>query len=215
MKRESRYGLLNQPGQESWLTSYGDLMTILLVFFVLLLSTNHVSAIKFERVKEALKGNTEKTEGIAVVESKLRSLVEEASLNQNIQIESLEDSLEIRFADHLLFESGKSAIKKESHQVLSRFMSTFNELPGYARIAIEGYTDDNPIKDRNNRSNWHLSANRSLAVMEFFDRKGICRSNCEIRGYGEYKPFFPNRDDKGVAIIDNQKKNRRVLIRIF
>ena len=51
--------------------------------------------------------------------------------------------------------------------------------------------------------------------MEAFDKEGICKENCEIRGFGEYRPLKPNRDEAGKAIEVNQSANRRVVIRVF
>jgi chemotaxis protein MotB len=210
----NRYSDLSAGPVDSWMTSYGDLMTILLVFFVLLISATHVSALKFERIKRAFQGATEE-ESIAMVLESLEKKIEENQMGEMINIEADGNSIQISFHDRLLFDMGKAKVKPEGQEMLKKFGESLSGLPNYARLAIEGYTDDNPVNPRAYDSNWHLSALRSLSVLEILENLKICRENCEIRGFGEFRPSVPNRDKKGKAIAKNQSENRRVVLRIF
>jgi chemotaxis protein MotB len=209
-----RYEKLNESPKESWTTSYGDLMTILLVFFVLLISATQVSAIKFERIKRAFQGATEQ-ESIAKVLEALEKEIDENQMGELINIETDGSSIQISFHDRLLFDLGKTAVKKEGELMLQNFAKSLSGLPQYARIAIEGYTDDNPVNTKAYSSNWHLSALRSLSVLEILENLKVCRENCELRGFGEFRPSVPNRDQKGQVIAKNQSENRRVVLRIY
>jgi len=209
-----QYAKLNQSTVESWTTSYGDLMTNLLVFFVLLISASHVSAIKFDRIKRAFQGSTAKDKIAFVLES-LEKQIDENNLGAAVSIEVDGNSIQISFHDRLLFDLGKAEVKEEGRVLLEKFSQSLTDLPDNARIAIEGYTDDNPVNTRVYKSNWHLSALRSLSVLQILENREICRENCEIRGFGEYRPAVPNRDDVGRAIAGNQSENRRVVLRIF
>jgi chemotaxis protein MotB len=213
-KHLEQYAQLNQSPTDSWTTSYGDLMTNLLVFFVLMISASHVSALKFDRIKRAFQGATDKDKIAFVLES-LEKQIDEADLGEAITIEADGNSIQISFHDRLLFDLGKSDVKDEGRVLLDKFSQSLTDLPDYARIAIEGYTDDNPVNTRVYKSNWHLSALRSLSVLQILETREICRENCEIRGFGEYRPAVPNRDDAGRAIAVNQSENRRVVLRIY
>jgi len=209
-----RYQQQDAPPIESWTTSYGDLMTILLVFFVLLVSATHVSAVKFERMKRAFQGATEE-ESIAMVLENLEKQIEENQMGELINIKADGNSIEISFHDSLLFDLGRTKVKADGQVMLAKFAESLTTLPKYARLAIEGYTDDNPVNTNSYDSNWHLSALRSLSVLGILESLEVCHENCEIRGFGEYRPSVPNRDEKGLPIAKNQSENRRVVLRIF
>ena len=209
-----RYNQLIQPPVESWMTSYGDLMTILLVFFVLLISATHVSAVKFERIKRAFQGETNE-EGIALVLEQLEKQVYAADLDNAIEISTEGHTIQISFHDRLLFDLGKAKVKPDGREVIEQFAAHLSQLPEYAHIAVEGYTDDNPVNSAVYNSNWHLSALRSLAVLEILEESHVCRENCEVRGFGEFRPKAPNRDADGQPIAKNQSENRRVVLRIY
>lgn len=203
-----------QAPADTWLTSYGDMMTILLVFFVLLISAAQVSAVKFDRMKRAFQGPTD-GEGIEMVLDALEKKIRENQLEGLVNIQTDDTSIQVSFHDRLLFDLGRSEIKPDGQEMLERVAKSLEGLPGYARLAIEGYTDDNPVNPRIYNSNWHLSALRSLAVLQILEKLEICRENCELRGYGEYHPAAPNRDERGQPIAKNQSENRRVVLRIF
>jgi chemotaxis protein MotB len=145
----------------------------------------------------------------------LEKEIDQSNLGGSVTINSDDNTIELSFRDRLLFDLGKSEVKEEGKALLVKFSESLSHLPDFARIAIEGYTDDNPVNTRAYKSNWHLSALRSLAVLQILENREICRENCEIRGFGEFRPAVPNRDEAGRAIAINQSENRRVVLRIY
>ncbi|MBP9707191.1 MAG: flagellar motor protein MotB [Oligoflexales bacterium] len=211
----SFYSSSVSPVEETWLTSYGDLVTNLLVFFVLLVSASKISAVQFEKIKNAFSGPDAETFSIARTHDTLVEKVEEKNISDLVEVVEADQSIKIVIKDKLLFDLGKTEIKTENLPIIEEIVQIFQELPEYARIAIEGHTDDNPVGHAQYRSNWHLSVLRALSVLEVFDRFNICKKNCELRGFGEYQPSKPNRNEEGTPIDENQSQNRRVVIRIY
>ena len=205
----------NSNIQDNWLTSYGDLMTILLVFFVLLISASKISSVKFEKIKNAFNGPNKEEFSIAKIHDTLVDKIEEEQLADMVEVVEEDDSLAVIMKNKLLFASGSTRIREENIPIVSEILKIFKELPHYANIAIEGYTDDNPVNTKQYRSNWHLSVLRSLSVLELINKHEVCQDNCQLRGFGEFRPQAPNRDEQGNAIADNQSQNRRVVIRVF
>ncbi len=205
---------LDKSSSETWQTSYSDMMTIILVFFALLISATNISAIKFERIKQAFQGKTE-DESIASVLVDLEEHMKDSNLENQVKIKVDDKSIQISFLGGLLFDSGKARVKPEAEKLLQEFSKKLGKLPSYAHLAVEGHTDDNPIESKEFRSNWHLSTLRSLAVLEILEAMDICQENCEARGFGEHRPELPNRDQDGNPIAKNQTENRRVVLRIF
>jgi chemotaxis protein MotB len=203
------------PPEEIWLVSYGDLMTILLVFFVLLISASQISSIEFERIKNAFQGPETAEHSISKVHDALVATVESHQLSEVVKIEEDDKSIALTLPGQLLFDLGEATLKEETRPILQEIAAVLAEIPEYARIAIEGHTDDNPVSTGPIRSNWHLSAMRALAVIELLDQKQACKNKCEVRGFGEFRPKLPNRTDTGSVIAENQAQNRRVVIRVY
>ena len=67
-------------------------------------------------------------------------------------------------------------------------------------IAINGYTDDSGIKEKNDT----LSYKRAQAVMDHLIQRGIDSQRISFDGYGEQKPIADNRQKWG------RDKNRRI-----
>jgi chemotaxis protein MotB len=200
---------------ETWLTSYGDLMTILLVFFVLLISASQVSSIEFEKIKNAFKAPDPDEQSISKIYDALMERIEVHHLSDVVRVEEDDKTIAITLPGQMLFDLGESRLKGETLPVLSEIAAVLSELPTYARVAIEGHTDDNPVGDKVYTSNWHLSALRAVAVLEHLDLSGGCHGKCEVRGFGEYKPKLENRNPDGIVLPENQQQNRRVVIRVF
>jgi chemotaxis protein MotB len=71
--------------------------------------------------------------------------------------------------------------------------------------ALEGHTDAVPIHTPRFRSNWDLSAARSIALMEILTvRFTVPRGRLSIAGYADTAPIAPNDSEAGRA------RNRRV-----
>ena len=200
---------------ETWLTSYGDLMTILLVFFVLLISASRISSIEFEKIKNAFKAPEAETQSITKIYDQLMKTVEEQNLSDLVKIENKDKSISVTLPGQMLFESGETKILPATEEALGEIAKVFKELPEYAHVAIEGHTDDNPVSTAAYPSNYHLSALRALSVLQLLEKHEGCKQNCEVRGFGEFKPKVDNRSSDGKIIAANQAQNRRVVIRIF
>jgi chemotaxis protein MotB len=73
----------------------------------------------------------------------------------------------------------------------------------------EGHTDSVPIHNSRFRSNWELSAARSIALTELLIQDGVPRERLSIAGYADTDPIDTNDTPAG------REKNRRVDIVIL
>lgn len=114
-----------------------------------------------------------------------------------------------------LFDSGSGSLRQGAQSVLQDIADQLrsDRYDGYA-IVVEGHTDDAPIATRQFSSNWELSMARAAAVVHFLLDQGIAAGRLRAAGYGDTQPEVPNRDAAGVAIPENQARNRRVVIRL-
>jgi chemotaxis protein MotB len=106
------------------------------------------------------------------------------------------------------FPSGEDAIDPATYPSLEKVATAIGKLPNPVRL--EGHTDAIPIHTARFRSNWELSAARSIAALELLNaRFSVPRERMAIAGYAETIPLASNESDEGRA------RNRRVDIVIL
>ena len=219
-------------GLPGWLATFGDLMSLLLTFFVLLLSFSTMEVVDFQYAMGALQGamgvlsgepqlslpirqSTPKSEGnwsqaevISKAAQELEAAIDEAGLQGDIQLEESTAGLVIRIADKLFFESASSELKAEAASILDRLGKVLEPLEN--KINVQGHSDNRAINTEQYASNWELSGMRALQVARhFIDRSNISPDRVSFTGYSEYRPLVPNNSDARMA------RNRRVELHIL
>ena len=220
------------PEMPAWLTTFGDLMALLLTFFVLLLSFSTTSQEDFEKAIGALQGALGVLDGEPILSSPIKLHVPivkgditearptlkdaKAEIEKEIEAEGQQDNVEvvqgpegiiIRIKDRAAFDSGKADIKDEFKSLLSRIGVVVNQMSN--EVEIEGHTDNVPIENEEFGNNHWLSMARALQVLDYFaEEVGLERSRLSAKGSGEFKPLVPNDS------FANRAKNRRVEIHV-
>lgn len=120
-----------------------------------------------------------------------------------------ERGLVVTFLAEVLFDSGKAKIRPEAHNVLDKVSKVIKDKASDRNVAIEGYTDNEPIKKSGWKSNWELSTARATSVLHYLEERGIKPKQLQATGYGEYRPLVSNDTAEG------RQKNRRVEIIIL
>ena len=223
-----------EPEEESsgdgaaWMATFADMMTLLLCFFILLLSFATMDIVKFRdamgSVQEALGVQFEHDGQFeAVASSPLqtdpyeeapeigedRALLEE--FNSAIEEEGLESEVSaaidgrgviVRINGQVLYPRGDAALKEASTAILSRIAGLAKGTSH--RLMIEGHTDDLPIRTARYPSNWELSTARAIAAMRFFVEQNVDAGRVGVAGYADLRPIQPNDSEA------NRGANRRV-----
>jgi chemotaxis protein MotB len=136
-----------------------------------------------------------------------------ADLSREISEGKIEVSLQPRglvvsLKQAAFFPSGTDAIEPGTFDALAKVATVIRKLPNPVRL--EGHTDSVPINTPRFRSNWELSAARSIAMMELFAaRFDVDRNQMAISGYADTIPVAPNESEEG------RRQNRRVDILIL
>lgn len=219
-------------GAPEWLTTYSDLVTLLLCFFVLLFSFSSVDAEKFQSIMKSFQGGSGVLSGgttldiplIPVqddldVESELQDLMgyldeyaDTLGLGDRIIIQPEERGIVIRFMDNVFFDSGSADIKKESFEILKTVAEILNrEEFSNRQIKIEGHTDSDPIyRSPKFPTNWELSSARATNVLRYLvENETVDGKRVSSSGYSYYREIAPNDTP------ENKAKNRRVDIVIL
>lgn len=214
---------------DRWLISYADFLTLLLALFVVLFASSQLDKKKALQVSYAVteafgKGGSPgpPVKQVSSVVPEPRAAIPEltASLNYLRQVlaEEIHDGkvevhldprgLVISLRQAAYFPSGGDEIASSGLDSLEKIARTLHDLPN--PVQLEGHTDSAPIHTRRFRSNWDLSAARSIAMLHLFeDKYGISGTRFAVAGYADAKPVDSNDSAEGRA------HNRRVDIVIL
>jgi chemotaxis protein MotB len=174
---------------------------------------NRIAWLQKEKIKEVQSVSEEKDKEVSELERAKKEL--EESLKKEIgdykaKLQMTERGLVITFVSEIFFDSGKDKVKEDGKLALSKVAEVLNKDVPNSQIAIEGHTDNDPIKHSGWKSNWELSSSRALAVLHYLVDQ--CSANPQMlsaNGYGEYHPVAAN------DTTENKRKNRRVEIVIL
>lgn len=219
----------------SWALPFGDMITLLMTFFILIIS---MSTLKMEDVPEEINANQGAGDNIAVTDlresglfdeevmSKVRILMEDEELPPPVtDLEYISDAMVKFITDNQLAKILDLQKTEEGFSIRIRADILFDHgksvlkqeylyiLDKIAELTslitndlnIEGHTDD--LYSQDFITDYKLSITRATSVCSYFvDQKMITPSRLAIAGYGKNRPLVPNINDENRAI------NRRVEI---
>jgi len=221
-----------------WLAAFGDLMSLLLCFFVLLLSMSTMDAKKVQEAAGSLQGAMSVLDGetstevqhkqlqIATpIQSEMESSKQVKTMKQTIietnemlksasgseiTLEESEDGFMIRLPANILFEKAKAnIINDDAYLFLKRIALIIDKLPKDMYINVTGHTDNTPIYTPEFKDNWELSTARAVTVVKELIKDGVNPKFLAACGKAGYDPIASNNTPAGRA------KNRRVELIFF
>ncbi len=122
-----------------------------------------------------------------------------------LQVELRENRMIVRLGDQILFDPGKTELKKEGEDALRQVTDVLKEIPN-RNFQVAGHTDNIPIKSKRFRSNWDLSTARAVEVVNFMIASGMEPKRLSAAGYADQSPVAAN------DTTENKAKNRRIEI---
>ncbi len=205
--------------QEDWLITYADAITLLMAFFVMLLTFAEYDIPAFEEAAAAIKSNLtgrDATSPIQLLRIDVQDVVYNMQADQVVKVTTDDKGIVIELSSSAFYLPGSAKIRDEAAPVLEKLSQTLLS-PRYQlyTIEVEGHTDDDPINTPQFPSNWELSALRATKIVRFFAGQGLEAIRMKASGFAETKPKVPNNDEQGNPIPDNKAENRRVAIRIY
>ena len=218
----------NEPGSPAWMTTFGDMMTLLLVFFVLLYSFSSMDVEKFRGFISALQSQLGVLDGgqtitpnpnidagtlgedyaqapqnIQQIMRELDNYIESNGLGERVNVENKRKGLVISLTGEILYELGRAEIREQGREILAIISDILKDIPN--DIMIEGHTDDLPIRTDEFPSNWELSTARAVNVIKFLiEERDFDPARLSAAGYSEYRPVADNDSSESRA------ENRRV-----
>ncbi|WP_420547287.1 OmpA/MotB family protein [Curvivirga sp.] len=215
---------VEEEDSEDWLATYADAITLLMAFFVMLVSFSKVDIPMFEQVQAGIKeyvgGQDDPTKTpIFELQSILStSIEEEDSLPpESVDVGFDDVGVVINFGSGSFFEDGSANLSDPAKLILKKIKRELQETPyDLFMVDIEGHTDSDPIADTSiYPSNWELSAARAASVVRYLISQGMDAYRMKASGYADTKPKVPEKDVMGNSLPENKAQNRRVSIRLF
>ncbi|RUO36000.1 flagellar motor protein MotB [Aliidiomarina shirensis] len=217
IRRQNFAGIDDTPPQEDeeWVTTYMDIITLLLILFVVLLANADFSGSPAER-EELRRANailhvlgidlqTTTDDELLSIGNNLNSEFSAAGLGDMVDISSSPGSLNIRLNDQILFRSGEAEfIGNSADKVMEPIVDMLNQSD--YNISVEGHTDSVPINTPKFPSNWELSSARATFVVRYLISEGVASERLRAIGYAQSQPIADN------ASAEGRSQNRRVTL---
>lgn len=219
-------------GLPGWLATFGDLMSLLLTFFVLMLSFSSMEEVRFHHAMGSLRGalgvfesepemsqpirvtmplvrgSIRQSQNIRKAAEGLEKTLSEEGMEGDVALEGSSAGLVIRIKAPVIYGLGDAEIQEGIHPVLFRIADILRLLPN--EIVVQGHTDNIPINTEEYPSNWELSYQRAVNVVRFLILEcDIYPRRLSAEGYGHYRPLDTNATEEG------RSKNRRVEIHLL
>lgn len=198
---------LSNIEEDTTLWSFVDLITLLLILFILFYS----HAITHKASAKKMAGRPAQTP-----EAHRRDASLEKFRQRLLQTVSPEDKkdfairwdqkrLVLVLGERIAFRVGEANLLPDFQPTLDRIAGFISTQKGYM-VVVAGHTDNVPISTRQFPTNWELSAIRAVNVAKFLIGHGIDPRRVSIEGYSAYRPLQPNTS------AQNRQANRRVEI---
>lgn len=213
-----------KENSERWLLTYSDLITLLMIFFILLYAMSSTDTRKFENLTGALQqafnngtyqlvtiggspGNPHTLSGttpspkvlLKRIQQQIAQMVRMVGIPQSvITVGDSHEGVVISFGGSVLFYPGDVQLKPQAHPLLNRMAVILRTLPNNIRVV--GNTDDQGATPAATDSNWTLSALRAVSVVEYLAGPGrVPAQRLQAAAFGQYHPVASNSTPQGRA----------------
>ncbi len=220
-----------------YMTTFGDMMNLLLTFFILLLTTATIQGREFKLILSAFTGSFGMMPGgmtlskgrladlgmtieslpakqrgrrFAKAKKKALHIFKPEIKAKKVRIREDERGLVITLTADANFDQGSAELREDTKKILDKVAGLLKGIPN--KIRVEGHTDNRPLRRPTPpRDNWELSVMRASNVVKYLIEKGIDPKRLSAAGYGEYRPLPGNTNNTP----EERAQNRRVEIIIL
>ena len=216
-------------GAPGWMVTYGDMMTLLLCFFVIIVAMSETKKDeKFRKVMDAIRqqfGYHAAARAVPGSSPPLNSLLDRLSgaglprsqdagkhgnktrslTGKFLRVRTVRDGLKITLGGPVLFKWGHAALSGLAQDELNTMAEILAGKPH--KMTIKGHTDCRPLPSGSPYADqWDLGYARAKTVAESLIRKGIDPARISIATSGPFETVKQTRSDVQRAL------NRRVEI---
>lgn len=227
-----------KAGGASWMDTYGDMVTLLLCFFVLLYSMSSVDQEKWEQVVQSFRRDTSSSVDVAPgqgtgleynpsdsdkiteeqVEEALNEIAKQVeeyamqnNMNKQISVSQGAGYVFITFQDAVFFAGDSYELLDSGAKVLDVVAEAIKPQGGLVdELRVMGHTSQGSADKANNpETDRFLSSNRAATVTVYLQNKNIVAPDRLVSvGYGQWRPIA------GFNTSEERAQNRRVELMI-
>lgn len=218
-----------KAGTPAWIVTFADLMSLLMTFFILLLSFSNTEIVKFRLMAGSMRNAFGLKSDLALsdipmgasllphldpkegggrqaspeqMKSDLEAIVKEAGLEGKGTARITKRGVILQLNGDMLFSSGRAELNPTAMPILdslAKYLQTVDKA-----LDVVGHTDDIPISNEIYPSNWELSAARAGQAVRYLAEHGVSPERLRAIGQADSEPVSPNVDTA------SRSENRRV-----
>jgi chemotaxis protein MotB len=215
---------------EGWVLTFGDLISLMLTFFVLIVSMSTMDALTLKEISKEVKvgtslfdhgSNTDlditpidsnkivsMQEMMLAARQKANLMLSKSEWKSKVKARVVKDKFMFSLPSSVLFSEGGANLKEQDIVILRRLARLLAATPGHIRV--EGHTSSDAVPAGSIYADaWSLSLARAASVLRVLEAEGVNHARLSLAGYGPSKPIsiFNSMYSRG--------KNRRVDIVLY
>ena len=217
-----------------WIVTFSDIVSLLVTFFIMLLTWSTLETEKFEMIAGSLQGalgvtsaatdrtalmrkdqlRTQRSDNQGTDEPpdvkpaadpfEFMTIRLKRELGEAIDFEKIDTGHRIRITAGSLFAAGSAELTPTCRRGLDALARAL--APRYNPIRVEGHTDGSFRPSSRYPTAWALSVARAVTAARYLSRAGVEPERLSVAGYGDHRPAFRGPSP---AL---QARNRRVEI---
>lgn len=181
----------------AWLTSFSDLMSLLLTFFILIYAMSSLDVAQIEKFisyfQPERKFFIRKTSILSPINPppkevafKIKNRVKKVLPPWAFQVVTTADFVKLRLFDKIFFEEDDYTLTPKAREALEEVASALRKLPPNTFVRVEGHVSELVrVKDK-----WELSLRRATEVVRFLQEKGVSPERLAAAGFGDMRPLY-------------------------
>jgi chemotaxis protein MotB len=212
LKRRSS-GTENETDAEgTWAISYGDMITLLLTFFILFFSIDPMKD-KSEALQaavvtallpkdEVIRGGQFSDPRVKLGDEQRASGIEDLVMKDwGADIERIGSRIIVRFPTVSFYETAKTDVTPQGRDVLRIFTQKYIPYAGQFQLIIRSFADQRSVTPgRRFKDNLELSALRAVSAMRELQELGVPLHRMKVGGYGEIRKLAGDASDSDLAL---------------
>jgi len=231
MAKKKKWPVEYAPNTEAWMTTFADLVSLMLTFFILLISMSTMDKTGLSDVESSFSkavsvlNSGDRTELqiippmqmqklisprelMLAMRQNSRAIMKNSVMDHKVRGVIVNDRLYLRIPDAILFDEGSATLKQDSVKTLVKLAQMLAMSPG--NIRVQGHTNADINMDNSSFDDpWSLSLARAASVLHILEDEGVSPARLSLAGYGPSQPISTEATPFG------RSKNRRVEIMVY
>ncbi len=215
---------------EAWVLTFGDLISLMLTFFVLIVSMSSMDDLTLKEISYEAKVGTSLfdhgsstdlaiapididrpvslQEMMLAARQKANQMLSKSEWKSKVKARIVKDKFMFSLPSSVLFGEGGANLKEQDIVILRRLARLLASTPG--NIRIEGHTSSDSVPAGSIYPDaWTLSLARAASVLHVLEAEGVNHARLSLAGYGPSKPISIFNS------VYSRSKNRRVDIVLY